>query len=522
MIKFSRIGKMGRLGNCLFQIAFIHSMAKKYNCEYVLPEWKYKGYFDFKHPIDTGIKSDINIREPEFHYTPEYYSNYTKFYKIENINFSGYFQSYKYFSSREDILELFKFNEEFKQSVYEKVKPLLNKPIVAIHIRYGDYIGNDNYINVSRNYYSKCIKLFGKYCRFVVLTDDYTLARQMLNGLDVDFSLEGMSDIEHLCFMVCFANHFILCNSTFGWWGAYLNQNKDKIVYRPERIFSGKLAAMNNEKDFWPSEWVIQNDDIFIYPMKDVTFIIPVKNDSKDRVENLELTVKFIRANFDTNIIIGEQGTHYFEYIDSDQYIWFDYPNFHRTRMLNRMTVSANTPIIINWDADVFVNPEQLYEAIKLIREGYDVVYPYDGTFIRMGRCFYSQLKNDIYLFNSFYGVYHNMSIHSPKIKSLGGAVCFNKEKYLEIGGENENFISHAPEDVERNYRIVTLGLKWGRVPGSLYHLDHWMGEDSTHNHEWKLINRSELTRVISMNTYQLRKYIANWTDYNQKNKNQV
>jgi hypothetical protein len=81
----------------------------------------------------------------------------------------------------------------------------------------------------------------------------------------------------------------------------------------------------------------------------------------------------------------------------------------------------------------------------------------------------------------------------------------------LSIGGENENFISHAPEDVERKYRIDMLGLKWTRIPGCLYHMDHYMGVDSTHKNDYELINRSELNRVKSMNAEQLRKYVDGW-----------
>jgi hypothetical protein len=97
---------------------------------------------------------------------------------------------------------------------------------------------------------------------------------------------------------------------------------------------------------------------------------------------------------------------------------------------------------------------------------------------------------------------------------SYGGAVVFDKKAYLSIGGENENFMSHAPEDAERFYRISTLGLKWGRTSGNLYHLDHFIGTDSTHGNEFKLINRSEINRVKSMDSNMLRKYIETWPNY--------
>ena len=509
-IYFKILGKFGRLGNQLFEHAFIYSLSKKYNCKYFTPKWKFSEYFNYYPDEDKGITTDITINEPVFHYAPEYYDNYAKFYDKENINIAGYFQSYKYFSSKEDILNIFKFNESFKKSVYQRTKHLLDKPIVIMHIRHGDYIGNANYINLSRNYYIRCMKCFDNNSRFVVLTDDYERSKQMLKGLEVDLSLEGMSDIEHLCFGACFGNHFILCNSTFGWWMAYLNQDKYKIVYRPEKIFSGKLAQRHDEKDFWPPEWLIQTDEAFKYDFRDVTFVIPLRNDSQDRVENLNLTIKFIRANFDTNIIIGEQETHDFEG-KGDQYIFYPYKYFHRTKMLNEMIFASKTPIVINWDADVFVNPEQLNEAVKLIRKGeYDIVYPYDGTFVRMGRCFYGELNDDIFKFNSYYAIYHNMSWNGRI--SFGGAIVMNKDKFFEAGGENENFITHAPEDAERYYRFTTLGLRIKRIDGNIYHLDHWVGEDSTHNNEFKLINRSELNRVKSMNQEQLRQYVKGWS----------
>ena len=121
MLLFKQWQRLGRTGNQMFQAAFIYFLAKKYNCEYALPEWKYKDYFEYQHPIDKGIETTLTLTEPVFHYTPEYYDNFSKAFKEENVNLFGYFQSYKYFSSREDILKLFTFKKAFQSSILEKI-----------------------------------------------------------------------------------------------------------------------------------------------------------------------------------------------------------------------------------------------------------------------------------------------------------------------------------------------------------------------------------------------------------------
>ena len=502
----------GRLGNNLFEIAFIKALSKKTNVPWALPLWDYLKYFQMGWNVDTGIQIEQVVKEVNFDYHPLTVNLH------ENTDYKGYYQSEKYFEKVwDEIKNEFKFKKEFLDSIFERTDFRPSENDWAVHLRLTDYVGNKNYAQIQPSYYIEFFK--DKTKTFYIFTDDYETARKMLGQHNNVEYVEGCSDIEHLALMSQFRN-LIIANSTFSWWAAKISEiyHKQVNVIRPECLFTGPLAKTCTGKDFYPDRWesrpIYQKSLYFkgIKDLMDVTFIIPAKNDSQDRIENINLTVKFIRANFDTNIIIGEQGTHDFDNLNSDEYYWFSYPNFHRTRMLNNMTMLANTPIVINWDADVFVNPEQIYEAVKMIRKGYDVVYPYDGTFVHMSRYFYDQLNDDIILFNSFSGIFPNMSFNG-KI-SYGGAVVFDKKKYLSIGGENENFISHAPEDAERFYRIKTLGLKWGRVSGNLYHMDHYINSDSTHNNEFKLINRSELNRVKSMDAEMLRKYIETWPNY--------
>jgi hypothetical protein len=242
---------------------------------------------------------------------------------------------------------------------------------------------------------------------------------------------------------------------------------------------------------------------------KDVTFIIPVKFDHQDRKENLDLTIKFIKKYFDTNIIIGEQGTIKFGSYSNVDYMTFPYEEFHRTKMLNQMTMVAKTPIVVNWDADVLVAPDQLDLAFDAIRQGMsDFIYPYDGRFARVSRDWLPKLKKlDLSILD---GVeFPGMRSHDKE--SVGGAIVFDKESFIMGGMENENFMSHAPEDVERYWRFNMLGFNVDRVTGTLYHINHWCGPDSGHGNDFAIMNRSEWRRVKGMDKNELKEYISTW-----------
>jgi len=95
--------------------------------------------------------------------------------------------------------------------------------------------------------------------------------------------------------------------------------------------------------------------------------------------------------------------------------------------------------------------------------------------------------------------------------ESFGGAYIFSKEKYSLYGMENEEFVSHAPEDVERRIRVSRLGGRIGRINGCLYHLHHYMGIDSRHNNPHKYKNYKEFRKVSKMNKEELSEYVSTW-----------
>ena len=93
----------------------------------------------------------------------------------------------------------------------------------------------------------------------------------------------------------------------------------------------------------------------------------------------------------------------------------------------------------------------------------------------------------------------------------MGGALFFNKEKYTEIGLENEKFISWGHEDWERVVRIEKMGLKLCRVQGNLYHLTHIRSHNSSGSNPYYRQNGEEYNKVRFMNIEQLKEYIKSW-----------
>ena len=205
--------------------------------------------------------------------------------------------------------------------------------------------------------------------------------------------------------------------------------------------------------------------------LKHVTFIIPIKIDSQDRLRNYRIIIDYLTKEFDTNIIVGEsdQISHK-ELLDIHPSIEYHFIHneselFHRTRILNYMTKISKTNIICNYDTDVIFPTQQYLDAIQLVEDGKTLVFPYGGKFLDVPTTLFDKLIEKDFINIGELEVCHP--------NSLGGAFFFDKEKYGSIGWENENFISWGWEDNERIVRLTKMGHQWGRTNGVLYHLNH-------------------------------------------------
>src|ERR1019366_4582584 len=96
MISYSQLGNNGRLGNQLFQMAAAICLALNNNDTYIFPAWKYEKYFNLHGCFSNSVTYKNTYNEPHFHYAPIPYQ--------QNLNLSGYYQSYKYMTGNEDFI----------------------------------------------------------------------------------------------------------------------------------------------------------------------------------------------------------------------------------------------------------------------------------------------------------------------------------------------------------------------------------------------------------------------------------
>ena len=201
------------------------------------------------------------INEDNFHYHPLSISSEL------NICLFGYFQSYKYFEKYSNlIIHLLKI-EELKKDILKKNE--YNKEnletTVTMHFRLGDYKFISNaYPLLTFEYYDKCLTFLNKDDIKKVLyfceEQDVEDVDIIINKLKTKYNLfdfvkvsNKLDDWEQLLLMSC-CKYNIIANSTFSWWGAYLNTNESKKVCYPDKWFGPKKNHLNT-KDLFLSTW---------------------------------------------------------------------------------------------------------------------------------------------------------------------------------------------------------------------------------------------------------------------------
>ena len=134
---------------------------------------------------------------------------------------------------------------------------LKNENTCSIHVRRGDYLNSPNHHPTQNmNYYMRAIKEMPKDSVFLIFSDDIKWCKENFPNLPEKFIfVEGNKDYEDLHLMTHCKNN-IIANSTFSWWGAWLNSNSDKIVVAPKKWF-GPALKNNDTKDLYCEGWII-------------------------------------------------------------------------------------------------------------------------------------------------------------------------------------------------------------------------------------------------------------------------
>ncbi len=258
---------MGGLGNQLFQYALGKNLAVLNNTKLKLDLSYFQENTERKYRLDKfltkaefatpdEVASAVEICEQNLSFDPYLLQ------RSGDIYLRGYWQSELYFKNIEHLLrtELVLKNEISLQSkvVFDQINRVSS---VAIHVRRGDYVSN----KVTNAYLGLCPLEYYQYAvrelrkdltdlHFFIFTDDPEWVAsvpffQDLSAVIIRDNLEKEWEDLHL---MSACNNFIIANSSFSWWGAWLAPKQDKIVYAPDKWFQNPDAS---SIDIIPARW---------------------------------------------------------------------------------------------------------------------------------------------------------------------------------------------------------------------------------------------------------------------------
>lgn len=179
---------------------------------------------------------------------------------IDNVYLQGYWQTEKYFKNiRTDLLKMLKFKVDDNKNL-EALEKIRSNNSVSIHVRRGDYINNINAAKVHGNivgieYYNNAVNIMKDKVEnplFVIFSDDIEWVKNNINienTIFIDFN-KGKDSYKDM-FLMSKCKHNILANSSFSWWGAWLNENEKKIVVSPS-----KWMNEIETPDIWCDTWI--------------------------------------------------------------------------------------------------------------------------------------------------------------------------------------------------------------------------------------------------------------------------
>ena len=268
MIGFNYLGKLGQLGNQMFQYASLRGIAKNRGYAWCIPY--HKEVFDdglgnklrielFDPFIMSTVKqSNIAVIESGAPRTEGGHNFNEALYNTcpDNVSLHGYFQTEKYFKNvEEEIRQDFTFKNEIAVMCKHRMSTM-DTP-VALHIRRGDFLINSaNHNNLGLDYYAECLKKFANDRIVIIFSDDPAWCKEQSLFSDDRFLVaEGNDSYTDLCLM-SLCSDFIIANSSFSWWGAWLSKGVDKLVCAPAKWFGPNNIHLDTA-DMFPDEWVI-------------------------------------------------------------------------------------------------------------------------------------------------------------------------------------------------------------------------------------------------------------------------
>ena len=255
--------------------------------------------------------------------------------------------------------------------------------------------------------------------------------------------------------------------------------------------------------------------------LTDVTFLILVRLDSIERLENILCVTERLTHYFKTNTKVREADGYNNGILKSllNRQVQYEFiedkdPVLYKTRHINQMSVSIKTPYLSIWDADIIPDKKAIIECVEQLRnKEADVAYPYNGICYDIPKSLKSLYfkKRDIRF--PFRHINKMERLYPHPL--VGGAIIVNKEKYIEIGMENEKHYGWGNDDFDRYYRFVGLDYRIHRVNTPLFHLSHPRGDNSQfHSSISSKISSCVRFRMECLSTKELQNDIKNLINY--------
>lgn len=265
----------GGLGNQLFQICCLLSSSIDNKHKFVIEKKKilygpirnYNVYWDNIFKFIGNFEKDRTTifkvyKEPKFHFNkiPTIPENY-------NVMLYGYFQSYKYFHHNFNRIKKLLTIDSLKRMIVEN-NNIDYTNTISIHFRVGDYAQLQNvHPLMTPEYYIRAISciiektkkedwkilVFCEKDDINIVNSSLSFIKEKYNQIEFVICNHNLKDWEQMLQM-SLCQHNIIANSSFSWWGAYLNENKDNIVCAPKKWFGPTIK--HNTKDLYLKDWI--------------------------------------------------------------------------------------------------------------------------------------------------------------------------------------------------------------------------------------------------------------------------
>jgi hypothetical protein len=280
MIGFNALGKMGRLGNQMFQYAALRGISANAKTDFCFP-FRTKGVPEgWGNTLKTELFDAFKMQSVQPHNIKMFRINNkpapVTHEKISSIHFDeklfracpdntslrGYFQTEKYFKNVENTIRKdFQFHDPVVESCNKIIKSL-DEPI-ALHIRRADYLHEAVFLGfLGESYYKKALEHFEANRQVIVFSDDPEWCKQSTLLNKPRFLISERARNTDLCLM-SMCSDSIIANSSFSWWGAWL-ANRGKVVSprswygqpKPLQKTSGVDVHKEHTQDLLPQSWI--------------------------------------------------------------------------------------------------------------------------------------------------------------------------------------------------------------------------------------------------------------------------